>query len=61
TTYKTVFDGARQVVNYFWRVLDVQPIGDLLCPGVDAKGEILKFPSAREIAEDIGRRLAEPR
>jgi multimeric flavodoxin WrbA len=61
TDYKTAFDGARQVVNYFWHVLDVQPIGDLLCPGVDAKGEILEYPSAREIAEDIGRRLAEPR
>ena len=61
TTYKTVFDGARQVVSYFWHVLDVHPVGDLLCPGVDAKGEILDHPSAREIAEDIGRRLAEPR
>jgi len=49
------------VADYFWHVLEVQPVGDLLCPGVDAKGEILDNPSARDIAEDIGRRLAEPR
>jgi multimeric flavodoxin WrbA len=61
TTYTTVFDGAQQVAKYFWHVLDVRPIGDLLCPGVDGKGEILQYPNAREIAEDIGRRLAEPR
>ncbi len=61
TRFSTVFDGARQVANYFWHVLEIQPIGDLLCPGVDAKGEIAGFPSAREIAEDIGRRLGESR
>jgi hypothetical protein len=61
TTFKNVFDGARQVVNYFWHVLDVHPAGDLLCPGVDAKGEIMEHPSARQVAEDIGRRLAAPR
>ncbi len=61
TEFRTVFDGARQVANYFWHVLDVQPVGDLLCPGVDAKGEIADFPSAKQLAEEIGRRLAEPR
>lgn len=57
TTYSTVFDGARQVMRYFWHVLEVEPAGELLCPGVDAKGEIHDFPSAREVARDIGRRL----
>lgn len=61
TSFKNVFDGARQVVNYFWHVLEVQSSGDLLCPGIDAKGEILQHPSARQVAEDIGRRLAVPR
>lgn len=61
TSFKNVFDGARQVTNYFWHVLDVQPAGDLLCPGVDAKGEIKEHPSARQVAEDIGRRLAATR
>jgi multimeric flavodoxin WrbA len=41
--------------------LEVAPAGDLLCPGVDAKGEILDHPSARAVAEDIGRRLGRPR
>ena len=61
TSFKNVFDGARQVVNYFWHVLDVHAAGDLLCPGVDTKGEIMEHPSARQVAEDIGRRLAAPR
>lgn len=61
TSYKTVFDGARQVSDYLWHVLEARAIGDLLCPGVDKKGEIHDYPSAREVAEDIGRRLAEPR
>jgi multimeric flavodoxin WrbA len=61
TQFKDVFEGARQVVRYFWHVLDVTSIGDLLCPGVDKKGEILDFPGARVVAADLGRRLAEPR
>ena len=58
TTFKTVFDGSRLVMRYLWHVLDVNPAGDLLCPGVDAKGEIQHEASARPVAEEIGRRLA---
>lgn len=61
TNFKNVFAGAVQVVNYLWHVLEVTSVGDLLCPGVDFKGDILKFPEARERAEEIGRRLAAPR
>ena len=61
TQFKDVFEGARQVVRYFWHVLDVTSIGELQCPGVDKKGEILEYPGAREVAADLGRRLAEPR
>ena len=39
-------------------MLDVTPAGEVLCPGVDAKGEILGQPSTRVAAEQIGRRLA---
>ena len=60
TTFAHVFDGTRQVVRYLWHVLEVTPIGELLCPGVDASGEILEHPSARAVAEDIGRRLGRP-
>lgn len=61
TTFSTVFDGSRQVVRYLWHVLDVESAGDLMCPGVDAKGEIHDQPSARTVAEDIGRRLGSAR
>lgn len=61
TTYDDVFAGARQVVRYFWHVLEVKPQGELLCPGVDKKGEILEYPGAKDVAEELGRRLAEPR
>ena len=57
TTLPHVFDGSRQVMRTLWQVLGVTPAGDALCPGVDAKGEILDHPSARAVAEDIGRRL----
>jgi hypothetical protein len=57
TTFTHVFDGTRQVVRYLWNVLDVKPAGELLCPGVDARDEILSQPSARAVAEDIGKRL----
>jgi hypothetical protein len=61
TTFAHVFDGTRQVVRYLWHVLEVRSAGELLCPGVDAAGEILRHPSARVVAEDIGQRLGRPR
>ena len=61
TTYSTVFDGTRQVMRYLWHVLEVSSAGDQLCPGVDARGEIHDQPSARVVAEEIGRRLGRPR
>jgi hypothetical protein len=61
TDFTHTFDGTRQAVRYLWHVLDVKPAGDLLCPGVDAAGEIEAHPSARGGAEDIGRRLAQQR
>jgi hypothetical protein len=42
TTFTHVFDGTRQVVRYLWHVLEVRSAGELLCPGVDAAGEILR-------------------
>lgn len=61
TTFSHVFDGSRRVVRYLWHVLEVSAAGDLLCPGVDAKGEILDHPAARTVAEDIGGRLGRAR
>lgn len=53
-----VFDGALQVVKYFWHVLEVTSAGELLAPGVDRKGEVQAFPNAQERAEEIGRAVA---
>jgi hypothetical protein len=61
TSFSYVFDGCRLVMRTFWHMLEVSPAGDLLCPGVDAKGEIVEHPEAREVAEDIGRRLGRER
>lgn len=61
TDFSHVFDGSRQVVRYLWHVLEVQPGGELLCPGVDEAGAINNYPSAKTVAMDIGRRLGEPR
>jgi hypothetical protein len=57
TSFTHVFEGTRQVIRYLWHVLEVKPAGELLCPGVDLRGEILEHPSAKAVAEDIGRRL----
>jgi hypothetical protein len=61
TDFSKVFDGTRQVVDALWHILEVESIGELLCPGIDAAGEIENHPSARVVAADIGRRLAELR
>lgn len=61
TDFLHVFDGGCRVVRYFWHVLERESAGELLCPGIDEAGAIEDDPSARTVAEDIGRRLAEPR
>jgi hypothetical protein len=61
TTFDKVFDGSSRVVRYLWHVLDATSAGELLCPGVDARGTIEAEPGARTVSEDIGRRLGRPR
>ncbi len=61
TEFSHVFDGSRQVVRYLWHILEAQSAGEMLCPGVDESGAIKDYPSARDVAMDIGRRLGEPR
>jgi hypothetical protein len=52
-----VFEGSQRTIRYLWHVLGVSPAGEVLCPEVDARGEILEQPAARPVAEDLGRRL----
>ena len=58
TKHPRAFDGAREVVSSLWHVLEVKSVGEMLIPGVDAKGEIEEQPGALDQAEAIGRRLA---
>ncbi len=61
TRFVQSFDGSRQIMRTLWHVLDVTPAGELLYPGVDAKGEITEQPGARVAAEAVGRRLGRER
>ena len=58
TTFANTFDGSKLVVRTLWNVLEVTSAGEVLCPGVDHKGQIDDQPGARVAAEQIGRRLA---
>ncbi|OFW58907.1 MAG: hypothetical protein A2133_02170 [Actinobacteria bacterium RBG_16_64_13] len=58
TTSTHAFDGSRLIVRTLWNVLEMTHAGEVLCPGVDEKGQILKQPGARVAAEEIGLRLA---
>jgi multimeric flavodoxin WrbA len=61
TDFTHVFEGSQRTIRYFWHVLGVTSVGELLYSGVDARGEILHRAGARAAAEDIGRRLGERR
>lgn len=58
TTFSHSFDGSKTIIRTLWTVLEVKSVGDVLCPGVDAKGDIRQQPSAQVAAEHIGRLLA---
>jgi multimeric flavodoxin WrbA len=55
------FDGSRKVIRALWYTLDVTPSGEVLCPGIDAKGQIADQKSARVAAVQIGRNLGRER
>ena len=55
------FDGSKKVMRALWYTLDVTPAGEVLCPGVDAKGQIGEQAGARVAAEQLGRDLGRER
>ena len=59
TTLSHAFEGSSLVMKTVWNVLQVTSVGEVLCPGIDMKGEIREQPSAQVAAEQMGRRLAE--
>jgi multimeric flavodoxin WrbA len=60
-TSMQAFDGNRKVMRALWYTLDVTPAGEVLCPGVDAKGQIGEQAGARVAAEQLGRNLGRER
>jgi len=55
------FEGSKRVMRALWRTLDITPAGEVLCPGVDAKGQIVERAGARAAAEQLGRELGRER
>jgi len=55
---KNIFRGAIQSFRCWLATLEIQYRGSLLFPGVDEKGEILKYPEAMEKAYQAGIDLA---
>jgi len=52
-----VFDGAVLTVKYFFDVFNAEYVGELVFRGVEAKGDILKYPEALQQAFEAGKRL----
>jgi len=55
------FEGSQRIMRTLWYTLDVTPAGEVLCPGIDAKGQIRDEPGARVAAEQIGHKLGRER
>ena len=55
------FDCSLRIIKTLWLTLEVTPVGQVLCPGIDTKGQIRDEPGARGAAEEIGRQLARER
>ncbi len=61
TTFAHLFECSQRTTRYLWHVLGITSAGELLYPGVDARGDVLKQDGAKTAAEDIGRRLGQQR
>ena len=58
TKGEKLFDGAKMVVNYFFKTISVDYADELLVRGVDQSGEIEEHPTALSDAFELGERLA---
>ncbi|MBN1190397.1 MAG: flavodoxin family protein [Dehalococcoidales bacterium] len=59
-TIPNLFDAELVTVKNVFRMIDVTYAGDLLIPGIDARGDILKHPEELEKAFRAGRVFAGP-
>jgi multimeric flavodoxin WrbA len=60
TKGKKVFAGAKVTMKYFYDVLQMEYAENLLFNEIDAKGDILKHPTAMEEARELGTRIGRP-
>jgi multimeric flavodoxin WrbA len=56
-TIPNLFDAELVTIKNVFRMIDVAYAGDLLIPGIDAKGDILKHPEELEKAFQAGRKF----
>jgi len=59
STLPGVFDGARQVARYFFKMLEIELLEALCFDGVDQKGAIEQHPTALAQAAEYGRFLGQ--
>ena len=57
TRGKRLFDGIVFTVRYFFDAIDIEYSREVLVKGVDAKGEITKYPKYLEEAYQAGKDL----
>jgi multimeric flavodoxin WrbA len=58
-TIPHLFEAELVTIKTLFRSLDILYFGDLLIPGIEGVGDILKYPEALEKALEEGRRLVE--
>lgn len=57
STRKDFFDNAKSIVKNAFATIGIDYKDELLCPGIDDKGEILKHKNFLEKASEIGKNL----
>jgi hypothetical protein len=59
-TVPNLFDGEVVIMKTLFHIIDIKYAGDILLPGIDAKGDILKYPEFLEQAFQAGQKFARP-
>jgi len=53
-----LFEPSQAIITSFFKVLNIKPAGELLFPGIDERGAIVRYPEALHQAFRAGRELA---
>jgi multimeric flavodoxin WrbA len=57
-TVPNLFEGEVVIIKTLFHIVDVKYQGEILLPGIDAKGDILKHPDSLELAYKAGQDFA---